>query len=337
MAVASRSTTASYSRSQGVRQGHRHPDHRLEGRRQPRRRQGDRRAGRHGPVPDNDCLFYLRVSVPTDNVGRPRRSSASRRSTSTRSSRSMIRGPSGAVVPTPQTAAERRARRATTRTCRSATPAPRSSSPPTRRGTAAASRRHPRHRRHARPPEPADDHAPASARSSTGSPTPIRSRDDDPTWVDMQAPGQRPRRSRSSGVTYTAPAAGTYRIGAVQRARLRASAARSAATSTATATRPASSGIFARAVERRHEQRSGSTRTRTSSFADELAMTDYKVNYDVGYFGTDNPATPVARADAVRRPDRRQEQGRQHRHRLRRSTARTSPASSPATRCSAAR
>ena len=73
------------------------------------------------------------------------------------------------------------------------------------------------------------------------------------------------------------------------------------------------------------------------SFADEPAMTDYKVDYDVGYFGTDNPATAVARADAVRRPDRRQEQGRQHRHRLRRRTARTSPASPPATACSAAR
>jgi hypothetical protein len=29
------------------------------------------------------------------------------------------------------------------------------------------------------------------------------------------------------------------------------------------------------------------------SFADESAMTDYKVNYDIGYFGHDNPATPV--------------------------------------------
>ena len=29
------------------------------------------------------------------------------------------------------------------------------------------------------------------------------------------------------------------------------------------------------------------------SFADETGMTDYKVNYDVGWFGTDNPATPV--------------------------------------------
>ena len=28
-------------------------------------------------------------------------------------------------------------------------------------------------------------------------------------------------------------------------------------------------------------------------FADEPAMTDYKVNHDVGYFGTDNPATAV--------------------------------------------
>ena len=29
------------------------------------------------------------------------------------------------------------------------------------------------------------------------------------------------------------------------------------------------------------------------SFADEPAMTDYKADRDVGYFGTDNPATPV--------------------------------------------
>src|SRR4029079_2586908 len=32
------------------------------------------------------------------------------------------------------------------------------------------------------------------------------------------------------------------------------------------------------------------------SFADELAMTNYKTNYDVGTFGTDNPATPVREA-----------------------------------------
>src|SRR4029453_14263557 len=31
-----------------------------------------------------------------------------------------------------------------------------------------------------------------------------------------------------------------------------------------------------------------------NSFADQTAMTDYKVNYDVGYFGVDNAATAVA-------------------------------------------
>ena len=30
------------------------------------------------------------------------------------------------------------------------------------------------------------------------------------------------------------------------------------------------------------------------SFADESFMTDYKVNYDIGHFGHDNPATPVS-------------------------------------------
>ena len=40
-----------------------------------------------------------------------------------------------------------------------------------------------------------------------------------------------------------------------------------------------------------------------NSFADQTAMTDYKVNFDVQYFGTDNPATAIAERDAVRRPD----------------------------------
>jgi len=31
-----------------------------------------------------------------------------------------------------------------------------------------------------------------------------------------------------------------------------------------------------------------------NNFADDMAMTDYKVRYDVNYFGVDNSATPVA-------------------------------------------
>ena len=39
-------------------------------------------------------------------------------------------------------------------------------------------------------------------------------------------------------------------------------------------------------------------------FTDDTAMIDYKVKQDVGYFGTDNPATPVVERVAVRRADR---------------------------------
>ncbi len=56
--------------------------------------------------------------------------------------------------------------------------------------------------------------------------------------------------------------------------------------------------------------------TRTRSFADEPAMTNYKVNRDVRYFGTDNPATPVAeRMPFVVQIDATLT-GDQHRHRV---------------------
>ena len=95
----------------------------------------------------------------------------------------------------------------------------------------------------------------------------------------------------------------------------RDSAGRSATTSTATATQPAAAGSSP-SCGITPQTPSGSTPTRTSSFADQTGMTDYRVNRDVGFFGTDNPATADRRVDAVRGPDRRQEQGRQHRHRV---------------------
>jgi hypothetical protein len=56
-----------------------------------------------------------------------------------------------------------------------------------------------------------------------------------------------------------------------------------------------------------------------NDFADDMAMTDYKVNYDVNYFGVDNPATAVASACRSSSRPTAAEQGRQHRHRLRRA------------------
>ena len=54
------------------------------------------------------------------------------------------------------------------------------------------------------------------------------------------------------------------------------------------------------------------------SFADESFMTDYKVNYDIGHFGHDNPATPVSESvPFVVQTDPAKSVCR-HRHRLRR-------------------
>ena len=47
-----------------------------------------------------------------------------------------------------------------------------------------------------------------------------------------------------------------------------------------------------------------STPTDDLSFADELVDDRLQVNYDIGHFGTDNPATPVQRVAAVRCADR---------------------------------
>lgn len=112
--------------------------------------------------------------------------------------------------------------------------------------------------------------------------------DNDPTWVDMSA--QVSGASFDHGeLTWTAPAAGSYRIGIFDESD------------------PRLGGEVGNNVNR-----DGDTTdtygvlwdTSTNdvwvdtdtdrSFADESPMTDYKVNNDVGWFGTDNSATPVS-------------------------------------------
>jgi subtilisin family serine protease len=112
--------------------------------------------------------------------------------------------------------------------------------------------------------------------------------DDDPTWVNMSA-----QVSGSSfvfnSVTYTAPAAGSYRIGLFFEGDTRLG------------------GEIGRNVNRDGDITDTfavlwNTNTNTvwvdtnqnNNFADDMVMTDYKVNYDVNYFGVDNPATAIA-------------------------------------------
>lgn len=117
--------------------------------------------------------------------------------------------------------------------------------------------------------------------------------DDDPTWVDMKdqvtAAGGK---LTYKGVTYTAPANGTYRIGLFDERDPRLGG--ELGNDVNRDGNPAgSSGIFA-VLWSTTSNTVWVDANQNRSFADEPGMTDYKVKYDVGYFGTDNPATAVA-------------------------------------------
>ena len=115
--------------------------------------------------------------------------------------------------------------------------------------------------------------------------------DGDPTWVNMQS-----QVSGSSfafgGVTYTAPAGGNYRIGLFnERDPNLGGEVGNDVNRDGNPT--GSSGIFA-VLWNAATNKVWVDTNQNNSFADQAAMTDYKVNFDVQYFGTDNPATPVA-------------------------------------------
>jgi len=115
--------------------------------------------------------------------------------------------------------------------------------------------------------------------------------ENDPTWLNMQT-----QVSGSSfsfnGVTYTAPAAGSYRIAQFNERDSRLGG--EVGSDVNRDGNPAgSSGIFAVLWNTTTNQVWVDT-NQNNNFADDMAMTDYKVNYDVNYFGTDNPATAVA-------------------------------------------
>jgi subtilase family protein/pre-peptidase len=117
--------------------------------------------------------------------------------------------------------------------------------------------------------------------------------DDDPTWVNMQAQVSGATFTYQS-VTYTAPAAGSYRIGLFNERDARLGG--EVGSDVNRDGNPAGSkGIFAVLWNTATNNVYVDT-NQNNSFADELAMTDYKVRYDVGTFGADNPATPVREA-----------------------------------------
>jgi subtilisin family serine protease len=115
--------------------------------------------------------------------------------------------------------------------------------------------------------------------------------DDDPTWIDMssQVSGVN---FTFNGVPYTAPYAGSFRIGLFNErdVRLGGEIGRDVNRDGNPA---GSSGLFAVLWNAATSQVWVDT-NQNGSFADEAPMTDYKANKDVGYFGTDNPATALA-------------------------------------------
>ena len=117
--------------------------------------------------------------------------------------------------------------------------------------------------------------------------------DNDPTWIDMSA-----QVSGGSftfnGVTYTAPAAGSYRIGLFDERDPKLGGELGNDVNR-DGNPPGSSGIFA-VLWNASSNNVWVDTNQNQSFADEQSMTDYKVRKDVGTFGTDNPATAVREA-----------------------------------------
>jgi hypothetical protein len=117
--------------------------------------------------------------------------------------------------------------------------------------------------------------------------------DDDPTWVNMAA--QVTGATFSFGTppqTYTAPVAGSYRIGLFNERDPRLGG--EIGNDVNRDGNPAgSSGIFA-VLWNPTTGQVWVDANQNRSFADQPAMRDYAVNFDVSYFGTDNPATAIA-------------------------------------------
>ena len=115
--------------------------------------------------------------------------------------------------------------------------------------------------------------------------------DNDPTWLNMsnQVSGST---FTFSNVTYTAPANASYRIALFNERDARLGGELGSDVNR-DGNPTGSSGIFAVLWDTASNNVWVDT-NQNNSFADEMAMTDYKVRYDVNYFGTDNPATPVA-------------------------------------------
>ena len=115
--------------------------------------------------------------------------------------------------------------------------------------------------------------------------------ENDPTWLNMAAQVQGPAFTFEA-VNYTAPANASYRIALLNERDSRLGG--EVGSDLNRDGNPAgSNGIFAVLWNTQSNKVYVDT-NQNRNFTDDMAMTDYKVNYDVNYFGVDNPATAVA-------------------------------------------
>ena len=117
--------------------------------------------------------------------------------------------------------------------------------------------------------------------------------DNDPTWLNMSTQVAGPTFTIGNA-SYTAPAAAAYRFAQFNERDTRLGG--EVGSDVNRDGNPAgSSGTFAVLWDKASNTVWVDT-NQNRSFADEQAMTDYKVRYDVGTFGTDNPATAIREA-----------------------------------------
>ncbi len=115
--------------------------------------------------------------------------------------------------------------------------------------------------------------------------------DADATWLDMSTLVSGPTFT-NGGNTYTAPSAGAFRF-AVFNERDPRLGGEVGSDVNRDGNPPGSSGLFGVLWNKATNMVYVDT-NQNGSFADQTAMTDYKVNHQVGQFGVDNPATDVA-------------------------------------------
>lgn len=118
--------------------------------------------------------------------------------------------------------------------------------------------------------------------------------DGDPTWINMQAQVSGATFTYNN-VTYTAPAAASYRIGLFNESALGAGSEYDTGTGSDVNRDGDSTDRFAVLWDTLSNNVYVDA-NQNNSFADQQAMTDYHVRYDIGTFGTDNPATAIREA-----------------------------------------